>query len=184
MDRETLSIKIEEELKNLEIDTALVEKSKVAFYETNKDTRTCIIAMEEMTELTQALISYLMEEIPSDDLNILEEVVDVRICLEEIIYGFKMNEEAILEKKESLRDSSKKSETETIFVCIREMAELSQILSKFLREKITRNDESILERLVIVDNLLDEIEEVFNLNKDVLQAIVNIKIKRNIERYC
>lgn len=182
MNNKELLTKIKKELKNEPISEELIAKSKKEFYNYHKDINTCVICMEEMGELTQALSNFSLGFIKENDLNILEEIVDVKICLDEIIYAFKISEYIIKDKKDK-NLVALENNFDINLVTVKAMAEFTQTLSKFLREKIGKHDDLLLNKLAYVDNCLEKLIDIYNIDTKVLQAIKNVKIKRNLERF-
>ena len=74
-------------------------------------------------------------------------------------------------------------EYEDIMICIEEMAELTQNLSKVYRGKMDINDVSVLEEIADVELCINELIQSYNLDKEKIEYIKDIKHERLIERY-
>lgn len=73
-------------------------------------------------------------------------------------------------------------EYEDIMVCIEEMAELTQNLSKVYRGKLEMDDIAVLEEIADVKLCLEEIIQSYNLDKEKIKYIKDIKHERLVER--
>lgn len=67
---------------------------------------------------------------------------------------------------------------EDLIICMEEMAELTQQLSKVVREKTDIHDISVLEEIADVKICLSQLVRAFNIDKEELKYISDIKYER------
>lgn len=160
-----------------------------------------MIAIEEMAELTQVLSKLIRGKITKDDIGLLEEIVDVKCGLYEIgrnvfHLGFMnylldddYNEEDMKLLGKKLGDMFGDDYSDLIFMAMKRMSKLQNKLSETLYHHTTGNASFDLNfrvkfyKLIMeVDKDISDIIFYFDLDKEKMKYIVDVKMERTRER--
>lgn len=145
-----------------------------------------VICMEEISEVVQVLSNPFL--FGKDLLSLIEEVVDLKICIYDLKFIYRQYKEDI-DKIPKLSESYKKHLNKVrvgeyySLKCIKNLCFMQQELSKIIRKKEGyESKDKILSIIETLENIADEIIIVYALDSDTMDRIETIKFQRQEER--
>ena len=164
-DLDKLILTVDGENYNYKEEDRLVNKSIASLGDGGKNT--IIITIEELSELTQAIINYMEDNNYETYLNLAEELTDVYICLRYVNFVFNLDTRVTM---------SKVYKNGNILNSVGNLARLSQALTKYLRNKTDIYE--IFDAYLMVKEELRYISNYYNIDNELIIKIRKLKTER------
>lgn len=191
MDREKLEKMVNKKQKDKEKHYSLEKERNImqgihAYHQKHFVMEDVLVAVEEMAELTQVLSKIMRKKMSTEDIGILEEIVDVMLATDEaVLYVFDIKEETLQENKTYYATKDLSKTKDCIMLLIKRMTRCQSLLCEAIKCKgiVSNSKKSKLAKAIAkVQVSIDEFINYYDIDKERLKYIKDVKLERGKER--
>lgn len=143
-----------------------------------------MVAIEEMSELTQVLSKIKREKIDKKDIWLSEEIADVRLCMYEVAkFVFDLPMDVLQENTaERVKKDMQKGTNDVAVTAMGRMGKLSHKFSLIINREKHFSNKSLIKSISKVNASMLELINEYDIDFEVVKYIEDIKMDRTRER--